>query len=136
MKIVHIFAQLKNVIAISFLTIFLSANTELHQFFKLPVLIHHFIEHNEEEQDISLFHFLGEHYGSYPDDSDNHHDHEKLPFKSNDCADLHQNGTFNHQFNFTFCLPNIATEKVSGSYHAMIYSSAIRDRIWQPPQFV
>ena len=78
---------MKNLIAISFLFVFLGANTELHQLLKLPDLIHHFLEHRTQEPNETITEFLVEHYS----DTQNHsktdqHDHDNLPFKTNDCA--------------------------------------------------
>ena len=131
-----IFALLKRLILISLILVFLCANTELHQLFRLPVLIHHYLEHHQDEQDKSFLHFLSDHYSSNPEHSDNdNHEHDNLPFKTNDCATMHSNVAFNHQHNFTFCEPQVVSEKVSVAYNVGIYSSAILNTIWQPPQF-
>lgn len=128
---------MKKVVAISFLFVFLSANTELHQLLKLPMLLNHFLEHHDQEPDESLADFLNEHYSETHNHSDNeHHDHDNLPFKSNDCATMHSNVVFNHDHNFSFCEPHIVSEKASvATNNVVIYSSAVLNTIWQPPQF-
>lgn len=74
---------MNKIIAISFLFVFLSANTELGQLLRLPVLVHHFLEHKEIDETETLVNFIKVHYEkniNHPDDK--HGDHQKLPFKS------------------------------------------------------
>jgi hypothetical protein len=64
------------------------AGTELHQLFKLPVLVQHFKEHQQEDKDISLVKFIIMHYFSgSPRDKDYDRDMQ-LPFKTADCTAL------------------------------------------------
>jgi hypothetical protein len=73
---------LKKLFAISFLFIYLFSTTELHQLLKAPLLIEHFMEHREENKDITLWQFLYAHYaGDYVKDADYDKD-MKLPFKT------------------------------------------------------
>ena len=53
---------MKQFYAISFLFIFLSANTAFGELLKLPLLIQHYTEHKQDETAISFIHFLAEHY--------------------------------------------------------------------------
>ena len=129
------FAPLKKLISISLLFVFLSANTELHQLLKLPVLIHHYLSHHQDEHDKSFAHFLADHYSSKPEHTDkDNHEHDNLPFKTNDCADMHSNIAFNHHHHFSLCEPNIVAEKVSVIYNVLFYSSSALNSIWQPPK--
>lgn len=72
---------MKKVIAIFFIFSFLSANTALGEFLKLPLLIHHYIEHNQDNNSHSFLDFLTMHYRA--DDNHHHNDseHEHLPLK-------------------------------------------------------
>jgi len=116
--------------------VFLGANTELHQLLRLPVLLHHFLEHHDQEPDETFADFMNEHYADTQNHSDtDHHDHDNLPFKTNDCATMHSNIAFNHQHNFSLAQPNTLSVEVLVAYNVVIYSSSIRDKIWQPPQF-
>lgn len=75
---------MKKSLAISFLLIFLIANTAFGQLLKLPTLIHHYLEHVEWDN-YSFVEFLTEHYAKeidHPDDI--HNDHQKLPLKAID----------------------------------------------------
>lgn len=132
---IAIFASLKKTVSISLLLIFLSANTELHQFLKLPILIHHFFEHHSQEPDESIAVFLNEHYSNTPDHSDSdHHDHENLPFNSNDCLALHNNIAISLAQNFSIYQPIIVSEKFSIAFNVVIHSSDVFGSIWQPPK--
>jgi len=74
----------KKIFAISFLLIYLFSTTELHQLLKMPVLIEHFMEHREENKNITLMQFLHIHYGM-GDVKDSDYDKDmKLPFKTHD----------------------------------------------------
>jgi len=130
---------LKKLIAISFLIVFLSANTELHQLLKLPVLIHHFFDHHNQQPSETIVDFLSEHYSasknqSTADKHDRKHNHDNLPFKSNDCATAHASLTFEIQTPFSIPRPIILREKNSPIYNKTNYSSAIVSNIWQPPK--
>jgi hypothetical protein len=112
------------------------ANTELHHLLKLPLLIHHYIEHHPDEQDKSFAHFLADHYSNNPEHSDkDHHENNNLPFKTNDCATMHNTIAFYPEHNFSINEPHLVSEKVSEIYNEIIYSSAVQNSIWQPPQF-
>lgn len=127
---------MKRLVAISFLLIFLSANTEFGQLLKLPVLIHHYLEHVELDENESLTNFLKVHYEreiNHPDDI--HGDHENLPFKTTDC----------HTAQIPVILQSLrieilpVTEKTAiqdkkiYSIEEHYYFSHLRN-IWQPPR--
>ncbi|MCE9540348.1 MAG: hypothetical protein K8R85_14200 [Bacteroidetes bacterium] len=126
---------MKKLIAISFVFVFLYANTEMHQLLKLPVLVHHYLEHCKEANNSSFVGFLYNHYNSEKPHSDNdHHDHQNLPFKT-DCANIHTSFAFtgHHQYSFQSTPP--VSVKVNVVYNEIIYSSASLSNIWQPPKF-
>jgi hypothetical protein len=126
---------LKKLIAISFLFVFLSANTELHQLLKLPVLIHHFFEHHKQEPSESFAEFLSEHYITHLDYSDkDNHDHDNLPFKTPDCATAHISLAFVNHIQFSVPRPTAFYDKISPIYNGAFYSSAVVSNIWQPPK--
>jgi hypothetical protein len=63
--------------------LFLSANTIFGELLRLPVLVHHYCEHIQWDNNASLLDFLASHYAkqiNHPDDQ--HRDHENLPFKT------------------------------------------------------
>ncbi|MCL9770242.1 hypothetical protein NAT47_07415 [Flavobacterium sp. HXWNR69] len=69
-------------IAIFLVTIFLCANTSVGQLLKIPNLIQHYIEHQDEVKSdpISFIDFISLHYSKNGDDNTNEHHH--LPFKT------------------------------------------------------
>jgi hypothetical protein len=131
----RIFDSLKKIIAISFLFVFLGTNTELHQLLRLPVLIHHFLEHHDQEPDESFADFLNEHYSDQQNHSGaNHHEHDSLPFKTTDFAKTNVSLAFVNPTQFSISRLIIFQEKISPIYNRAFYSSAIVSHIWQPPK--
>lgn len=127
---------MKKTVAILFMFLFLTAHTVLGQVLRLPILIHHYIEHVELENK-SLIDFLSEHYAdkiNHPDDK--HHDHEKLPFKTID--NHHSAPIIDYKPSYSIpslkCFPQ--TRKVDGPIQGPQNSSnAYLNSIWQPPKF-
>src|SRR5699024_12547566 len=77
---------MKRLLAIFFLFTFLSANTAFGEVLKLPMLVQHYLEHTNEDKDVTIFNFLVQHYtgGSNHDHRENHNHHDQLPFKAMD----------------------------------------------------
>lgn len=126
---------MKKLVAISFLFIFLGANTELHQLLRLPVLLHHFVEHQDQETDKSFADFLKEHYSDTKGHSDaSHHNHDNLPFKTSDCATTLISSAFVNHNPFSISRPNSFQFEVLPIYNGEFYTSAIVSNIWQPPK--
>jgi hypothetical protein len=73
----------KNVIIIILSTLFLNGSTEIHQLWKVPFLIRHYLHHRNEDLSLSFISFLQIHYTDkdHPNDNDDKEDNE-LPFKS------------------------------------------------------
>ncbi len=70
--------------AIFFLSVYLLAATETHQFLKLPILYQHFTEHQSEDENMSFLAYLKLHYlDPFILDKDVEKDLD-LPFKSAD----------------------------------------------------
>jgi len=129
-------AVLKRFIAISFLTLVLATNTEFGQLFKLPVLIHHYLEHLEVDGQKSFADFLAEHYASeinHPDDA--HSDHENLPFKSVDFHIVQVLIVVSHpEFKLSEnSLASSSPKRIAGNQY--LHSTGVGDSIWQPPCF-
>lgn len=128
--------HLRTYISIGFICIFLSANTELGQVLKFPVLIHHYLEHVALNQNESFSHFLNTHYQkeiNHPDDQ--HGDHQRLPFKTTDGHSVHVPVIIPHtDFGFPMLseLEFIDNKVYSTEEH---HSQAHLTNIWQPPRF-
>jgi hypothetical protein len=63
---------MKKVVSISFLIVFLLANTELHEVLKFPFLFEHYLLHKQNERNQSFVTFLYLHYASGQE-----HEHQK-----------------------------------------------------------
>lgn len=105
------------------------------QLLKLPVLVHHFIEHNHKEKAITFFTFLNEHYFSSESHPDNNkHDHQNLPFKA---CNSHLISTLLHFGQQNVCIEqpvNIITSNNVVPLYRQHYTSNIFGAIWQPPK--
>ncbi|MFT3702461.1 MAG: hypothetical protein QM802_08830 [Agriterribacter sp.] len=127
---------MKKWIAIFFLFIFLSANTVFGEVLRLPVLAHHYLEHVTWDNNKSLFDFLAKHYAAkinHPDDQ--HHDHQRLPFKSMDCFALQVVITAPQSFFALSKIILVASEEKNILPDQQYYSSTVLSSIWQPPRF-
>ena len=71
---------MRSTVAIFFLVLVVSVQTPVGQLFKVPLLIEHFIKH-QNQNGISLIEFLQSHYTTSHNDTDLQED-EQLPFKS------------------------------------------------------
>jgi hypothetical protein len=76
----------KSFVAISFILLHLFSTTELGELLKLPVLVHHYFEHEEEHEHLSFIGFFKAHYAELHKAEGKHHneDHQRLPFKGHD----------------------------------------------------
>lgn len=128
---------MKKFATIFFLFIFLIANTALGEILKSPVLILHYKEHKQENNCISFIDFLAKHYAKEINHShnDNHHDHERLPFKTV-CSHFTQivPAVLKQSFSFSEIIPQKATAKISVR-HNFGYSQLYLNSIWHPPRF-
>lgn len=114
--------------------IFLFSQTELHQVVRIPLLVEHFWEHQQQNSKMSLAEFLAMHYarGTRPDA-----DHEKdmkLPFKSAECLQGSSLTFISHnQEEIFFSLPVTNSLTFNNHFVDWIPSNRIAD-IWQPPK--
>lgn len=127
--------MMKRLLAIFFLFTFLSANTAFGEVLKLPVLIHHYVEHEELEHKVSFIDFLKEHYSNLAQHDDYaHHHHDNLPFKS----------TIGHGSNVITIIPPLslkleriefASDKIKILVHRNEhFDNNYLSKIWQPPR--
>ena len=126
---------MKKLFAISFLLIYLFSTTELHQFLKAPLLIEHFIEHREENKNITLWQFL---YGHYAMGNVKDADHEKdmkLPFKSHDnCITAISNVYLPLSEKLVIQKPIQYSEKRIFKTEDTSLLTSFLSNIWQPPR--
>ncbi|MCO5267814.1 MAG: hypothetical protein M9897_02840 [Brumimicrobium sp.] len=126
---------MKQFLAISFLFVFLTGNTDLRELAKFPMLIHHYVEHLEEEGGESIIDFIAMHYSdSHHNKENTSHEHDKLPFKSiqhnfaQSAIDIPIlfNGIEKNEF--------IDNEYGNILYIPSQYSNSFLTKIWQPPR--
>ncbi len=131
-----IFAVVKKAISIFFLAIYLLSTTQLGELLKLPILVHHFVEHKTENKNLSFLAFLEIHYAhGSPHDADYDKD-MKLPFKTISHSNI---------ASISFCtpIPNFKhnpivyfqSNKQQFSAYSFTYSSAFLSSIWEPPKY-
>ncbi|KFF11290.1 hypothetical protein N6B72_01115 [Chryseobacterium soli] len=125
---------MRKFISIILLSFYLVSTTELYQLLKIPVLIEHFMEHKEQNAEMTLMSFLKMHYDHPVKDADYQTD-QKLPF-------IVHSSPLTLLFTIS---PNITFEvkkQIITDHHEKIYSydepfydkDAINS-IWQPPKY-
>ena len=131
--------MLRKTIAISFLLVFLCANTEIGQLLKLPNLIQHFTKDhgNLDDHNISFVDFIIIHYNN----SGNHHtekdkgNHQNLPFKTISTSNPSVLA-FESQTQFLFRKPNTIFVNSTIPFPQEFYTSDVFVSIWLPPKLV
>ena len=128
---------MKKIIAISFIFVFLCANTEIGQLLKLPNLIEHFTEHqnHEDEHNISFFDFVKSHYNDNQkhSDTDKHDEHQNLPFKTVN-PNISIAFVFENQKLISFSKPQHFSFKSDTPFNKEFYTSNVFACIWLPPK--
>jgi hypothetical protein len=126
---------MKAMFSIFLLTIHLFTATELSQFFKLPVLLDHYTEHQAQDKALTFTSFIYRHY--FTDHSkDGHTERDnQLPFHSHeDCLTLKVSvaaPVFFQQISIQ--LIPIEVKTVFGFFNQNIPSAHL-STIWQPPK--
>lgn len=119
------------------LVIYLCATTCLGELVKAPVLLSHFLEHRVDNDTITFYTFIYQHYQDDDgDDKDNDRD-SQLPFKSPDNSQSSSSSNdapiYLTTIRFT---PFSQTSIISqANYVEPNISSPSLLRIWQPPKF-
>jgi hypothetical protein len=116
--------------------ILLQAACSMGQVLRLPTLIHHFQEHQQEDPESTFFDFLAIHYSpeiNHPDDE--HKDHENLPFKTVDFSVLQVIKIIHHSAeSFELLQPEV--EGIKLAFSPFNFYSVYLSNIWQPPRCV
>lgn len=125
---------MKKLVSILLLCLYLVSTTELYQFLKIPILIEHFMEHKEQNPDLSIGSFFRIHYDNPVKDADYNTD-QQLPFVSH-AAHLVIVCTpaipFSFQFTDKELNPVIKSRQTF--YKSIFYNKDILNAIWQPPK--
>lgn len=122
---------MKRITAIFLISIFLCANTSIGQLLKVPNLLEHFKEHQDEigSQSISFVDFLKLHYSNTSEN--NQQEHQDLPFKTLDNVASVLTICFS-QFQFQFVKPLIENKKKF--FYKKSFKSKLITSIWLPPK--
>jgi hypothetical protein len=125
----------KKLICILFLGVYLISSTELRQLLKFPLLIQHYAEHKEQNNNLGLLQFLAMHYNDEGIIDLDYSKDQQLPFKSQGGY----TGAVLSVFELTpFYSLVPKTEIVLPVAHAIsndiFISSSFRSSIWQPPK--
>lgn len=126
---------MKKYIPIFLLSIYLISLTELSQLMKLPMLVEHYLEHKEENKNLSVLGFLYIHYAQKNVKDADYEKDMKLPFKtpntllsSLEIAPV----LFGSE---KFILKPIPSDSKQYSFYSEKHlSSAYLASIWQPPK--
>jgi len=115
--------------------VYLCATTELYQLVKLPCLVQHFLEHREQDRNISLWRFLAMHYAD-KDIRDNDYDRDmRLPFKTHDGCTTASISVFTpQQFYTEIDRPASFETKQFPVQEVNFIASHYLSNIWQPPR--
>ncbi len=125
---------LKKLFAISFLFIYLFSTTELYQLLKAPLLIEHFIEHREENKNMTLGRFLYIHY-AMGDVKDADYDKDmKLPFKTHDNCVTAISNVYLPSVKVSIEKPMRFLEKKNFAGKDQFLVTSFLSNIWQPPR--
>lgn len=126
---------MKRLVSIIFLASYLLSLTELNQLIKLPLLVEHFAEHQQNDKELTLIKFLNMHYSN---DDDNDGDNEKdaqLPFKSHNSCLSTTLMAFLPDLSYSIHYKNDNIESVSFPIkNQNSIPSSFANSIWQPPK--
>ncbi len=123
----------RNLIAILFLSILISSNSELHQLFKIPILISHFIEHKKEDRSISFIAFLKMHYKTVSEKDKDYDRDMQLPFKADNCNFVGMT-FYHHKTSIEINNKEQLVDKQHRCFDDQFISSQVLNSIWQPPR--
>ncbi len=125
---------MKKYFAISLFCIYLFSTTEMYQLLKMPLLIEHYFDHQEENKDLTLFQFLNMHYKNpHPKDANDAKD-KRLPFKSHSDCGSAISGNYILTEIFTLDRPEIETQTKRAVYKKEFLINTLLSKIWQPPR--
>ena len=128
---------MKKAIAILFLTTYLFSSTELSQLLKLPAFVSHFIEHKEENKELTIWKFLDIHYAHGDVIDEDYEKDMKLPFKTMENFSIQMSIAEPPSF-ILISNKNIYTNAKKDTHILKndSVSSAYLSAIWQPPRII
>lgn len=129
----RIFGRVRTCCCYIAITVFFFSTTGLSQLFKLPVLVSHYLEHQQRDQSIRMMDFLSMHYWGQ-DINDNDQDRDmQLPFKHVDQNMTVQLVIVPHQV-FTIQKPNVVQTTDQPVFIATDHSDPALASLFRPPR--
>ncbi|MFY7964271.1 MAG: hypothetical protein ACOVO1_05195 [Chitinophagaceae bacterium] len=127
---------MKKIVAISFLSIYLLATTQLGQLLKLPAFIEHYNEHKAANTQLTLVDFLIIHYASGNVKDADYEKDMKLPFKTANENVFSITSTVATPPLFSIETEHINFFEKKKQYFRNEYfiSNSFFSNIWQPPK--
>lgn len=126
---------MKRYIALVLLVIYITPIAVFHQLLKLPYLIEHFVEHKEENSNLTFLSFLKMHYD---DDNIKYADYEKdrkLPFKSHQSSVNVGFVVFMDYEKLELNFNSVFKEPTTKNFYTKKpFKSSYLSSIWQPPK--
>ncbi len=110
------------------------ASTEIAQLFKLPVLIHHYLEHHDDDNGISFMGFLHKHYSEGISHSSHNNEHKELPFKTHQSIFAQVNLVFQVPVGYESKIDKPISKDKIIIYPETFHCSFAISKIWQPPR--
>ena len=98
------------------------------------MLVHHYLEHHDDDEGISFANFLHKHYEEEHNHASKHNEHERLPFKSPDLGFSQTCLFYQSPFYFELRIEKYLSTEEAIIFSAAFYSSAVLSKIWQPPK--
>lgn len=105
------------------------------QLLKLSVLIHHYLEHHDDDEGVFFVNFLHKHYDEENSHPSPNNEHEKLPFKSHNLGISQATFIYQPPVGFELQIEKPISTKVNIIYSTAFHPTSILSRIWQPPKF-
>lgn len=124
---------MKRLTIIFLLGVFTLTSTELIELTKLPSLIEHFVEHQSQNGELSLYEFISLHYS---DESEHHDENEKkFPFKSHEhCLNYNVAYVLTKTFEGIELKPDFETIREFSIPKSSSLTTTNPSAIWQPPK--
>ncbi|RTY89147.1 hypothetical protein [Flavobacterium sp. GT3R68] len=102
--------------------------------FRIPVLVSHFLHHNNHHEKIDFSHFVAEHYSEKHHD-ENHDEHENLPFHKHCDYSFNQTLVINFEIiELKFYRNVIFKEPKKIAFKQNCFQSNVSINIWKPPK--
>ena len=121
--------------AISLFCIYLFSTTEMNQLLKVPLLIEHYFDHQEENTNLTLFQFLNMHYTNPHPIDKNHKKDMDLPFKSHSHCSSAISMNFLISEGINLQTPETESPRKICAYKDQLLIDPLLTKILQPPRF-